>query len=74
MLAGRTDPNAFYLARLRRFTALVVTARGSDPEWQHDLARRAALSAYRDCRARGAGPDADAIVRRAIRRLDGAPS
>jgi hypothetical protein len=70
MPAISTTVDAFYLTRLRRFTALVIAAQESDPGWQHDLARRAALSAYRDCCARGARADADVIVARAIRRLD----
>jgi hypothetical protein len=43
----------FHLARLRRFTRLIVVAEAAHmPQWRR-LARRATLSAYLDCAALG---------------------
>jgi hypothetical protein len=53
----------FYLARLRRFAGLAAEA---EVPAMRDLARHAALSAYRDCVARGLQGDARRV-------LDGTP-
>ena len=52
----------FVLERLRRFAACAAAADGSQPApWRH-LARRATLTAYRDCAALGLRARARIIV------------
>jgi hypothetical protein len=52
-MEARTDIEDFLLARLKRFAMLGNAADLSGaPEWRR-LARRATLSAYRDCVAAG---------------------
>jgi hypothetical protein len=56
----------FYLARLRRFSGLAADA---EVPAMRALARHAALSAYRDCAARGLHDEAQRVLDAA--RIDG---
>jgi hypothetical protein len=61
-----SDPDAFLLARLARFSALAADPRVRRVPAQRRLAEHAAEAAFADCAARGRAVEALAILKAAL--------